>query len=245
MWRTSDVSLLRSLASTSRCVNSSRADAPVRGGPEDRTLLALGVEPSTFQSQLYTSPIIVRIKTKMPRFVLIHGAWHGGWCWERVVPLLRAADHEVLASDLPGMGTDRTPFAADVLGQWADFVAALVHEAAEPAVLVGHSRGGLVISEGAERAPDQIRARFIWRRLKPWSKLSSVSALREHSVSSMCIYCGISASTQSISVNPHNRRGSSWWRGYTWGAPRRNTSMNDSKRSGDPQGRQDSAHRRL
>jgi pimeloyl-ACP methyl ester carboxylesterase len=93
----------------------------------------------------------------MARFVLIHGAWHGGWCWERIVPLLSAGGHEVLAPDLPGMGADRTPFAADVLAQWADFVAGLVRGAAEPAVLVGHSRGGLVISEAAERAPDQIR----------------------------------------------------------------------------------------
>jgi pimeloyl-ACP methyl ester carboxylesterase len=52
---------------------------------------------------------------------------------------------------------DRTPFAADVLAQWADFVAGLVCGAADLAVLVGHSRGGLVISEAAERAPDQIR----------------------------------------------------------------------------------------
>jgi pimeloyl-ACP methyl ester carboxylesterase len=94
---------------------------------------------------------------KMARFVLIHGAWHGGWCWERVVPLLRAAGHQVLAPDLPGMGADRTPFAADVLGQWADFVADLVRGAPEPAVLVGHSRGGMVISEAAERAPDHVR----------------------------------------------------------------------------------------
>jgi pimeloyl-ACP methyl ester carboxylesterase len=49
------------------------------------------------------------------------------------------------------------PFAPDVLGQWAEFVADLVRGAPEPAVLVGHSRGGIVISEAAERSPDQIR----------------------------------------------------------------------------------------
>jgi pimeloyl-ACP methyl ester carboxylesterase len=99
----------------------------------------------------------------MARFVLVHGAWHGGWCWERIVPLLGAAGHEVLAPDLPGLGADRTPFAADVLAQWADFVAGLVRGAAEPAVLVGHSRGGLVISEAAERALTKSASWFIWR----------------------------------------------------------------------------------
>ena len=110
-------------------------------------------------SKLVTSVQLAHFEgsRKMARFVLVHGAWHGGWCWERIAPLLGAAGHEVLAPDLPGMGADRTPFAADVLAQWADFVAGLVRGAAEPAVLVGHSRGGLVISEAAERAPDQIR----------------------------------------------------------------------------------------
>ena len=88
----------------------------------------------------------------MANFILIHGAWHGGWCWERVVPLLRAAGHSVLAPDLPGMGDDRTPFGPAVLSDLADWVCAQT----EPVVLVGHSRGGVVISEVAERVPDRI-----------------------------------------------------------------------------------------
>jgi len=97
----------------------------------------------------------------MAIFVLVHGAWHGGWCWERVVPLLQAAGHTALAPDLPGMGADTTPFAEDVLGQWADAVIALIEAQAEPVVLVGHSRGGVVISEIAERAPGHV-ARLIY-----------------------------------------------------------------------------------
>lgn len=87
----------------------------------------------------------------MATFILVHGAWHGGWCWEKVVPLLEQAGHAVVARDLPGMGADSTPFAADVLAQWADAVAAQVVAATSPVILVGHSRGGLVISEVAER----------------------------------------------------------------------------------------------
>ena len=40
----------------------------------------------------------------MSTFVLIHGAWHGGWCWEKVKPLLTAQGHQVVAPDLPGHG---------------------------------------------------------------------------------------------------------------------------------------------
>ena len=67
----------------------------------------------------------------------------------------------MVAPNLPGMGGDTTPFAPDVLAQWADHVAELVAAAAEPVILVGHSRGGLVISEVAERVPDQL-ARLIY-----------------------------------------------------------------------------------
>lgn len=56
-------------------------------------------------------------------FVLIAGAWHGAWCWERVIPLLAAAGHRVLAPDLLGMGEDPTPLAGVTLASWADQIA--------------------------------------------------------------------------------------------------------------------------
>lgn len=95
----------------------------------------------------------------MAHFVLVHGAWQGGWCWEKLAPLLEAAGHSVDAPDLPGMGADATPFASDVLAQWADFIAQRVRRAAqggERVILVGHSRGGTVASLVAERAGEHI-----------------------------------------------------------------------------------------
>jgi pimeloyl-ACP methyl ester carboxylesterase len=90
-------------------------------------------------------------------FVLIHGAWHGGWCWDETAPLLRAAGHSVFAPDLPGMGRDKTPLEKVDLSTWTLFVSDLVVQAFEPVVLVGHSRGGIVISEVAEIVPDRIQ----------------------------------------------------------------------------------------
>jgi len=92
----------------------------------------------------------------MATFILIHGAWHGGWSFERLVPLLTAAGHEVYAPDLPGIGQDTTPTGPDPLAQWAQFVAGLASSAKAPVILVGHSRAGAVISEAAELAPDSI-----------------------------------------------------------------------------------------
>jgi len=89
-------------------------------------------------------------------FALVHGAWHGGWCWERLAPLLTAAGHEVLAPDLPGMEAEPRALGSDPLAEWAEFVAGLATAAEAPVILVGHSRGGAVISEAAERAPQAI-----------------------------------------------------------------------------------------
>ena len=45
----------------------------------------------------------------MPTFLLIHGAWHGAWCWHKLTPLLEAGGARVIAPDLPSMGADLTP----------------------------------------------------------------------------------------------------------------------------------------
>jgi pimeloyl-ACP methyl ester carboxylesterase len=95
----------------------------------------------------------------MASFVLIPGAMHGRWTWDRVVPLLEAAGHVVAAPDLPGMGTNMSmPVDRVTLADWGDFVADQVRQAHEgsraPVVLAGHSRGGLVIGEAAERVPE-------------------------------------------------------------------------------------------
>lgn len=92
----------------------------------------------------------------MTYFILIHGALHGGWCWERVVPYLEARGHSVDAPDLPAMGEDRGALDEVTLGSWAAFVAERVRRAAEPPLLVGHSLGGLVIGEAAEMVPDRL-----------------------------------------------------------------------------------------
>jgi pimeloyl-ACP methyl ester carboxylesterase len=92
----------------------------------------------------------------MATFVLVHGGAHGGWCWDKLVPELRKLGHRVLAPDLPGMGEDRTPFEQLTLAGWGEFIADLIREGEQPAVLVGHSRGGPVIGEAAERAPEAV-----------------------------------------------------------------------------------------
>lgn len=92
----------------------------------------------------------------MATYVLVHGSWQGGWCWHRVVAGLRRVGHRVLAPDLLSLGRDFTPYASITLAKWTEQIAALALSAEEPVILVGHSRGGIVISEVAERVPDRV-----------------------------------------------------------------------------------------
>src|SRR5262245_21064899 len=92
----------------------------------------------------------------MSTFVLIHGAWHAAWCWHKIVPRLEKAGHTVIAPDLPAMGRDRTPVNRVSLAKWRDTVCAVIDSVTEPVILVGHSRGGIVISEVAEHRPERV-----------------------------------------------------------------------------------------
>ncbi len=92
----------------------------------------------------------------MSTLVLIHGAWHGAWCWYKVLPFLERAGHSVVAPDLPGLGKDTTPLHLVSLESWVESICEIVAAQPEPAVLVGHSRGGLILSGVAERYPEKI-----------------------------------------------------------------------------------------
>ena len=94
----------------------------------------------------------------MAHFILVHGMFHGGWCWDRLKRRLEADGHTVDSPDLAGCGVDPTPPQAATLAGWAEAVAALASAAPAPVILVGHSRGGVVISEAGERAPENVAA---------------------------------------------------------------------------------------
>lgn len=93
----------------------------------------------------------------MSTYVLIHGAWHGGWCWSKVAPVLREKGHAVLTPDLPGHGQDKTPVSQISLQMYADAVVKFLDQQTEPVILVGHSMGGIVTSRAAELRPDKVK----------------------------------------------------------------------------------------
>jgi pimeloyl-ACP methyl ester carboxylesterase len=88
-------------------------------------------------------------------FVLLHGAWHGGWCWDGVVKALEEAGHTAEAPTMPGHGPkdDRSGI------RFEDYVEAIVRVLAQqpaPVVLVGHSSAGFMMQAAAPKASGKI-----------------------------------------------------------------------------------------
>jgi pimeloyl-ACP methyl ester carboxylesterase len=97
----------------------------------------------------------------MPRtFVLVHGAWHGGWCWQRVAGQLRSAGHSVFTPTLTGLGERSHLLRAgiELKTHIADVVNVMTWERLDDVVLCGHSYGGFIISGVAEQMASAIRS---------------------------------------------------------------------------------------
>jgi pimeloyl-ACP methyl ester carboxylesterase len=100
----------------------------------------------------------MKIKKAKKNIVLIHGAWHGSWCWERVEDLLQSQAN-VYVLDLPGRIFEASSsYKKITLQDYVKTVEACLLSFEGPAILVGHSMAGLVISQVAEHYPEKIQA---------------------------------------------------------------------------------------
>lgn len=89
------------------------------------------------------------------RFVLVHGGFHAGWCWDRVIAELQALGHDAVAVDLPGHGA-RVDEESTLANRCEAIVSAVRAEAPQKSVLVGHSGGGFDATLAADAAPDLV-----------------------------------------------------------------------------------------
>ena len=103
----------------------------------------------------------------MSTYVLIHGSWHGAWCWYKVAARLEAAGHNVIVPDMPGHGRDwRAPGSVTVQDN-IDAVLNILDATSEPVVLVVHSRNGMIVAQVAEVRPEKIRSIVFLTSLLP------------------------------------------------------------------------------
>lgn len=93
--------------------------------------------------------------------ILVHGAWQGAWCWNKLAPLLRTAGHQVHTPDLPGHGNNPLPAKLVNTAVYVKAISELVESQHDQVILVGHSMGGMVITQVAEQLPDRV-ARLVY-----------------------------------------------------------------------------------
>ena len=131
----------------------------------------------------------------MTTYVLVHGGWHGGWCWRKVATLLRAKGHEVFTPTMTGLG-DRVHLAGPEVGletHVQGIINVLFFEDLSDVVLVGHSYGGVVVTGSRTGFPS---ASSVWSTWTP----SSLRTGNRSSTSSRELVS--SAQTSTLRMSP-------------------------------------------
>ncbi|GAO44679.1 alpha/beta fold hydrolase [Flavihumibacter petaseus] len=90
-------------------------------------------------------------------YVLVHGAWQAPYVWDAVAADLTAKGNKVITVELPGHGSDSTPAHTLSLDAYTAKVTDAISATSDTVILVGHSMGGMVISNTAERLPSRIK----------------------------------------------------------------------------------------
>jgi pimeloyl-ACP methyl ester carboxylesterase len=131
--------------------------------------MAAGVGMASVGLMAMTDQTKAQAPTGGKTFVLVHGAWHGGWCWRRVSDLLEKQGHKVFAPTMTGLG-ERSHLIGgkiDLATHVTDIVNVIKWENLNDIVLVGHSYGGVVISRRSARSyfstPSCRRTATAWR----------------------------------------------------------------------------------
>jgi pimeloyl-ACP methyl ester carboxylesterase len=124
--------------------------------PSRRDALCVGVSAAALAAIPFSR--LLANSTRETTFVLVHPAWHGGWYWKKVTPLLRAKGYEVYAPTLTGLG-ERAHLVRPEVGLWThieDVVNVFEYGDLRGVILVGSSSAGMVITGVAERVPQRI-----------------------------------------------------------------------------------------
>ncbi|QEH82034.1 alpha/beta hydrolase [Sphingomonas sp. C8-2] len=146
-------------------------------------------------------------------YVLVHGAWHGGWCWRDTAAILRKAGHVAHMPTLSGLG-ERSHLGVDIVNldlHIKDVVNLITFEELTDIVLVGHSYAGMVITGVADRLADRIRSIVYLDAFVPQKDGDSVRKLEGPSVGDATAAMGkdgwsvAAPSAASLGVKPENR----------------------------------------
>jgi pimeloyl-ACP methyl ester carboxylesterase len=111
---------------------------------------------------LFILLIIESTHAQKRNYVLVHGAWHGAWCWNKVIPLLKRHQHNVIGPDLPGHGQSKKDPSTVTFDDYVDTVVEAARSMNGRVILVGHSMAGVIIAQAAERLGTEKVERLIF-----------------------------------------------------------------------------------
>ena len=128
----------------------------------------------------------------MAELIFVHGAWHGGWYFSEVGAQLRSLGHRVHAPDLPGIGN---------LDNYLEVITRVLTSLNEPAILIGHSQGGVVMTAAAERLPHLVNGLIYVSAFLPTHGQSINDILRLHKLNVPLPYLTVDRERQVTYAN--------------------------------------------
>lgn len=141
------------------------------------------------------------IMIKKNTYLLVHGAWHGEWVWEELKKELGKQGHQVFSIDLPGSGDDKTPLLEVSLQSYTDQVCFAL-ESLTDVILVGHSMGGIVITQAGEVCTDKIKSLVYLTAILPENGQSLMTKGQERPASDQVPYYDFSPDGVSSTIKP-------------------------------------------
>jgi pimeloyl-ACP methyl ester carboxylesterase len=143
------------------------------------------------------------VVNQFKNYMLIHGAWHGSWCWQQVASKMQSLGYKVSIPDLPGHFRNKYDFKDVTLTKYVNHISDLLRQNDEKVVLVGHSMAGIVISQVAEIMPHKISALVYLSGFVPSNNGCLLDEEKQAKFPSVALEVKINEQDYFISVNPN------------------------------------------
>lgn len=137
----------------------------------------------------------------MKRYIFIHGACQGGWCWNKIEGLLKSNNIDYETPDLPGHGNDKTPLSEITFEKYVESIRDIIKNTDKKIVLIGHSMGGFIASQVAELEYKKIDKIIYIASLIPKNNETILSLLKKDKKSKLLKYSILSKDKLSVELN--------------------------------------------
>ena len=137
--------------------------------------------------------------------IFVHGAWHGAWCWQKIVTPLKQLGFNVLAPDLPGHGQHICTPSLITMQDYISSLITLIQAQNEPVTLIGHSMGGIIISSVAESIPNHIHTLIYLTAFIPEHGESLLSMASQFSSHALLPFLTIDQEKSEIRIDSSER----------------------------------------